>query len=98
MIQTEYNSRIHELQKGILLALPIYKDYLYPEAKEWEKNFQPHITIAADLNIKQYEQALKDLKEDYPCTGVIKDVALIIVDKMIPVEADKPENQTLYYL
>ncbi|MBP6945324.1 hypothetical protein KBD61_03775 [Patescibacteria group bacterium] len=40
----------------------------------------------------------KEVKSDYACKGVIQDVSLIIVEKMIPAEADNIEDQTIYRL
>lgn len=96
MLQAEHNPVIHQLQQGILSTLEAYKDYVYQESKEWEENFNPHITLAADLSPTEYTSAQKELGPDHLCKGVIHDVALIIVDKMTPIEADKPENQTIY--
>lgn len=98
MINAEYQSSIHTLQKDILDALSSYKEYTHAESEAWEKNFKPHLTLASDINRTQYEQALKELKNDYTCKGIIRDISLIIVEKMIPTEADNIKNQTIYRL
>lgn len=98
MLNADPCPRVHELQRGILLALDGYKEYVYPESYLWEKSFKPHITLASDISVARYEEALKELKQPYACKGLIQDVSLIIVERMIPEEADKPENQTIYPL
>jgi 2'-5' RNA ligase len=98
MIHTEHQPSIHKLQKDILEALSSYREYVHAESEAWEKNFKPHITLASDINRTQYEQALKELGSDYACKGILKDISLIIVENMIPAEADKIENQTIYRL
>ncbi|MBP6945321.1 2'-5' RNA ligase family protein [Patescibacteria group bacterium] len=98
MIHAEHQPSIHKLQKHILETLSTYKDYVDAESEAWEKNFKPHLTLASDINRTQYELALKELRNDYACKGVIQDVSLIIVEKMIPAEADNIKNQTIYRL
>ncbi len=98
MINAEYQPSIHKLQKDILKALSNYREYVHPESEAWEESFKPHITIASDINRTQYEYALKELGNNYACTGVMKDISLIIVEKMVPAEADKIKNQTIYRL
>lgn len=98
LINAKHNPLLEKLQQGIVSALSQHKKYVSPESRTWEEHFNPHITIAADLNPTRYAQALKEIKEDYTCTGTIQNISLIIVDKMIPSEADRPENQTIYPL
>lgn len=98
MINATSNPTINALQKQILAALSLYRNYTHPESRIWETHFQPHITIASNLHQEQYAQALTEIGDDRVCEGVILDVALIIVDTMVPEEADKPENQTIYPL
>ena len=98
MINAEPHPRVHELQRGILLALDRYKEYVYPESQLWEENFKPHITIASDISAACYEEALKELKPPYTCKGRIQDVSLIVVDRIAPEEADRSENQVVYPL
>ena len=98
LLNAEYCPKIYELQAGLIAVLKDYKNYLWKECKEWEKNFKPHLTIASDITKKQYEAALEEMGSNIHCRGIIKDVALIILDKMIPAEADRPENQTIFYL
>lgn len=98
MLNAELDPRIYKLQQGILSVLDDYKQYVYPESRLWEQNFKPHITIASDISAACYEEALKELKQPYTCKGLIQDVSLVIVERMVPEEADKPENQVVYFL
>lgn len=98
MINSPMGGAIHALQNLIVAELSTYKNYCKPESADWEQNFQPHITIARDLNAIQLEQAKQDLKDDLACTGMVSEVVLFCVDNLNPAEAKKPENQTIYKL
>jgi len=98
MLNAEYDPHIYKLQQDILSVLDDYKRYVYPESRLWEENFKPHITIASDISAARYEEALKELKQPYTCRGLIRDVSLIVVEKMAPEEADRSENQVVYSL
>lgn len=98
MLNAEHDPRIHKLQQGILSVLDDYRQHVYPESRSWEENFKPHITIASDISSARYEEALKELRRSYICKGLIRDVALIIVERMVPEEADRSENQQVYPL
>ena len=72
------NDEIVELQKEILNLLSDYRDYYLPETEEYEKNFAPHITIAANLSREKFDLAKADLKGDYLLKGVITKVVLSV--------------------
>jgi 2'-5' RNA ligase len=98
MLNAEPEPTIYHLQRSTLSALASYKEYVHPESQAWEETFKPHITIVSDVNSTDYQQAIKELGKNYTCRGIIRDVALIIVDNMVPREADNPENQIIYPL
>jgi len=98
MINAKENNIINELQSGILSCLKPYKDYVNKGTEEYEKNFNPHITIAQNLDSTQYESVRAELGQDYLCKGVINEIYLIIADKPGADEGAKPENQTVYRL
>lgn len=98
LLNAEYCQKIYELQTGLIAILKDYKNYLWKKSEEWERNFKPHLTLAPDLSPQQYKETLNELKSNLSCKGIVKDVALIIVDNMIPEETDKPENQSIFCL
>lgn len=97
MLHAEPQPILDQLQKGIISTLAMYREYAWKEAETWESDFKPHLTIASDLDPTIFADAIHEIGEEKGCKGVIKDVALIIVEKMIPEEADKAENQTIYH-
>ena len=96
MINATDSSEIHSLQRKILLALSGFNQYLKPKTKEYEENFQPHITIASNLDKQSYSLASKELKRDYICQGIVKEIVLAVVDNANATEASNPKNQTVY--
>jgi len=95
MIEAQ-NPAIFNLQKGIVLALSDYKQYLEPVSKEWEENFRPHLTIAYNLDSEKFGKAKKELPQDYVCRGVIREVELAIKE---PKGADntKADREVVVY-
>jgi 2'-5' RNA ligase len=95
MINAKENILLTNLQKEIRISLSNYDSYTSPELKEYEENFHPHITIVFDLS-ENFDQALKDLKEDYRCEGIIEEIVLSVVNKISIEEAQDPNNLTVY--
>lgn len=81
MVNAKENPAIQKLQKDILHLFPRDARYRYPESREWERNFKPHVTIAADLNQIVYEDAQKEIGEDVRCEGYIDAVTLEIASE-----------------
>ncbi len=98
MINTTKDEPIRKLQKQITANLSTYKNYYKPEYQAYEEYFQPHITIARDLNEQAYQAATKELAQEYTCKGLVTEVKLIVVNKFGPTEANDPKNQTVYNL
>jgi len=98
MINSEYDPKITSLQKDLVNLLDEYTDFIEPELEEYQNNFQPHITIAMDLNNQQLIEAQNEIVGDIFCEGVIKDVTLSVVNEITPKETNNPDNKTLYKL
>jgi 2'-5' RNA ligase len=98
MIHTSSTEDIRKLQKQIANALSSYTNYVKPAYQNYEDNFEPHITIARDLNEEQYQEASKRLTQDHTCTGTVGKIILTVVNTFGPEEANDPKNQTLYNL
>lgn len=84
MINATMNEQIHNLQKSILEMLNRYRNYVSADTEQYENNFIPHITIAADLDETKLNLAKNDLEEDYYAEGVISEVILIVVRNFNP--------------
>ena len=89
------NEQISKLQKGILFALNEYRDYVNPETELYEKNFKPHITIAANLDKTRLEEAQKDLKPEYRCECEITQVILVVLKDFSPIDQSSREKQKI---
>lgn len=98
MLNAEENGEINALQKKIVLALKNYSNFFYPESEKWENGFNPHITIADELNDNQLKQAMDDIGNNVECEAVVKEVVLSLVSDMSAEEANNPENKTIYKL
>ncbi len=98
MIDAEPNPEINKLQSNIIETLKDYKQYFKLKYEEYEKNFQPHITIGRELKQGDYEKASEKLTQDYTCKGVIKEVVLVVTQNKDVTEANNPNNQTIYKL
>lgn len=79
MIQAKENPYIIQLQKDFLRSLTDYKNYLSPETQEYEENFNPHLTLAYDLNEQTFEAAKKELQDDCSCQCKVTKIILSIV-------------------
>ncbi len=98
MIEGSQSSLLSTLQKDLVNTLSSYNSYYGPESATWEKNFQPHVTIARDLTPELLNQARSELRQAKLPSGSIKEVTLVIVNNFGLEEACLPENLTCYKL
>lgn len=77
MICPADNKEICKLQKKIVSALKGYSNYCEEENKIWEKHFNPHLTIASNLDRKEFLKAKKYIKENHFCEGIIDGFTLV---------------------
>jgi 2'-5' RNA ligase len=92
------NETVRKLQKKVVDALSQFANYYKPEYQTYEKQFEPHITIARDLDSQKLQEASKELEQDYTCEGKIGKVVLTVVGNFGPEEANDSKNQTIYNL
>ena len=92
------NKTLDKLQKNIVSSLDGYDNFYEEETREYEKNFNPHITIASDLNKKEYLSIKENVKQGFVCKGFIQDVTLAIVKDVSLKEAKNPKNLTMFRL
>lgn len=98
MINAKNNNQLIQLQKNLVKLMVDYPNYYKSELEEYERNFQPHITVAMDLNKIRFDQAKKDFKEDFKCIGTIDEVILSIVKEITPDESKNKDNLRVYRL
>src|SRR3989338_6438432 len=96
MINASNNEAIRNLHNQVISTLANYNNYYKPKYQTYEKNFEPHITIARNLNAQTFADASKVLEQDYTCAGVVNKVILTVVNNFGPEEANNPANQTVY--
>jgi 2'-5' RNA ligase len=92
------NEFIDNLQKQIREQLSTYSNYYLSNAKTYEYDFKPHLTIARNLNSKSFAKAVKDLPATPSLTGEITAIVLSCVKELTSEEAQRPENFTTYSL
>lgn len=92
------NKQLDALQKRIREELADYSDYYFKESCKYEFDFQPHLTIARDLDARAFTQASHELPKRVVLTGKISGIVLSCVNEPSPEEASKPENLTTYPL
>lgn len=97
MINSETNEIINKLQKDIVDVLSDFNNYFWPDSKQYEERFIPHITIAMDLDAESFERAKEDLKDDYQCEGIITKVILSVVHNFDPQDKTKSYHEDSIY-
>ena len=80
MIKAQINKDLLDLQKEMSDKFSKYGQHITPLHEKFEKDFQPHLTIARQLTTEQLENAKKDLKPDLFCTALVKDLVLTAVE------------------
>lgn len=98
MINAVKNDELINLQKNLVELMVDHKDFYKPKYQEYERNFEPHITVAMDLDKEQFDSAIKDFRDDFRCVGVVDEIVLSIVNKISPEESNNPNNLTIYKL
>lgn len=97
MLSTQ-NAQLMQFQKAILEAFAQFHHYVDPRKEIYERNFEPHLTILADVELKVGREVLQTLPTDVSVTGVIGEIVLPIVTKDTPAEAKHPHNLTVVSL
>jgi 2'-5' RNA ligase len=92
------NKILDGLQKQVREELAGYNDYRFNSSQEYEFNFQPHITIARELDSDEFAHALKELPSEVILSGRVTGIVLSCVKEAIIEEARNPSNLTIYRL
>lgn len=92
------DSNLNNFHAEIVKTLSEYKDYLKPMYEQFEENFQPHITIARELDDNSVTEVLREVPSDYYCEGVIQELVFLVVSEKNVEQANDRRNQTIYKL
>lgn len=96
MIMAKDNSQLNLLQSGLREKLDQFGDVIKSYYRDFETNFEPHITIARHLSDEQLELAKKELGENTPYIATVNTITLHISTK--EVEAGiYPDYEKTYY-
>ncbi len=98
MVRAERSESLLTLQRNVVGALADYMQYVDPDSRAYEENFDPHITIGRRLSPEQHREASTYLANGCVCEGTIKKVVLSVVKDETLEEGLNPANQTVYDL
>src|SRR5262249_694800 len=73
------NQEVKVLQREIGDSLSGYKNYVVEETRSYEENFNPHITIATNLNKEEFESAKNDLRDNFNVHAKLNKVILTVI-------------------
>ncbi|MDA2936218.1 2'-5' RNA ligase family protein [Patescibacteria group bacterium AH-259-L05] len=98
MIKAQYNQELFDLQKEVAEKFSKYGDHTTKERESFEKNFDPHVTIARHLTPEQLRKAKRELKKDLMCEALINSLTLATVKEDTFEEWSNPANRIFYKL
>ncbi|MCK5060927.1 2'-5' RNA ligase family protein [Candidatus Parcubacteria bacterium] len=98
MIKADRNNKLSKLQKEISEKFSKYGKHTRIEYKKFEKNFNPHITIARRLSPELLNNAKNELLKDLACEALIEEIILTVVKKDSFDEWSNPQNKSFYKL
>ena len=98
MLVAKDGGTLARLQKNLRTLLSAYRTYTDPLTQSYEENFEPHVTIGKNLSEDRYQEALRILKGDVICVGIVDEIVFPIVRQTTLEEACNPANQTRYRL
>ena len=98
MVRAKSAEPLVKLQKALVQQLAQYDRYIKPDHRQYEKDFDPHITIGRHLSDEQYREASVLLDKGCACTGMIDEVVFAVVKDDTVEEGMNPANHTVYRL
>lgn len=97
MIGVNGNGKIRELQSDIVQKLGVFGKIASEDHRNFEENFEPHITIARHLSDRQLLQAEKELPSKVEFMIEPEKIVLTIVNSPIIEERLKENNRNYFY-
>lgn len=98
MLRAANAGKLLVFQRNLVHALSQYRSYKKPQLADYERTFDPHLTIGHDLDKEQYEQAVAALPADPTVHGIIQELVLVIDDPALPVEQRNPADTITFAL
>ena len=80
MIMAQANEALTRLHDEISGKVSKYGKHIKKEYREFEDNYEPHVTIARHMSKSKLKEAKKELK-DIKCEAMVKRIMLAVVDK-----------------
>ena len=96
MIRAEHNSKLIELQNEISNKFSKFGKNISKQYNSFERNFDPHITIARHLTVDQLENAKKDLKKDLFSKTIMNNLVFGVAKKDTFEEWSDPKNKSFF--
>lgn len=97
MIMAEPNVLLGSIQLSIASQLCQYQSYISNELERYEKNFEPHITIAYDLG-SRFSEAVSAIPQDTKFSGFVKEIILSNVSRITPEQKRCDTSKTIFCL
>lgn len=98
MLRIKNPVKLRQLQNDLCFKLREYTRYVFPELEDYEKNFDPHMTIAEGLSEKEYKESMEYLKRGFYCEGRITQVVFAVVNDMSLEETKREDNKIIFRL
>jgi 2'-5' RNA ligase len=90
------NDSLYSLQEQVRTRLAKYSDYFFKNSYQYEHEFNPHITIAGELDAKTFVSATSELPEEVHCVREVASITLSCVQEPTLVEANNSNNLIVY--
>lgn len=87
----ERNTKIESLQKALVSELSKYNQYCDESTIDYERNFNPHLTIADQIELDE-EERKRFAQEPFTLKGVIQDLVFAVVNDQTVSEIENPDN------
>ncbi len=97
MIMAGANTLLGSIQRSITSQLGQYQSYISAELERYEKNFEPHITIAYNLG-SRFSEAVSLVPQDTKFSGIIKEIILSNVSSITPEQTCQDASKTIFCL
>lgn len=98
MLNCRKNKFLINFQKELRVAFKDYDFYVDDSNKEYEVNFNPHITVATDLDEHAKGEAEKYFIPDYLFEGVLGELVSVVVKDQTIEERKNINNQKTFTL
>jgi len=96
MLEVKKNEMLADLQNRIMVLLSEHTNYVDATTKQYEINFEPHITVARNINKQNILLVKHELEKILPLKASVNSITLAIVSDISPKESRDHKNLTEY--